>query len=388
MMVENKLLSEINSEAEPSWQSRSRSVVTSPVTLFVNSLLFELKKVTFKWKFGFLLLTKKSYGGLGNRNKMLRKNNSNKDSSTLVDLFTHLSSVFLCDEIDFPCETVLDCLRLHCYEKRMKLLDLDDMFLLNIANAMDGKTVMVFAQVCSKLRGLIMCNISSLKRTMSATFDIFISFNKQTKQEDVRALKCGRSIVEPSYYGYSLYDVVPPIPLCQLRITFGSNIEILKWTTEIRHLFKDCRIVPVALIFGGASSGVDLRCFNEDSFIAFVRLFVPHVKEVQLATSRLFEFSNSPRLVFSMINVLRLFGITYEQSFLRYTTEDIGRVIDLWRFSPRAHSCDVFINRSYGYDEINWLRYEAATTIDGNRVTNAIVQHALFENVKLHFHFH
>ncbi|KAE9416087.1 hypothetical protein Angca_002304, partial [Angiostrongylus cantonensis] len=253
-----------------------------------------------------------------------------------------------------------------------------------------GKTVMVFAQVCSRLRRLIGNNISSLERIVSATYEVFIDFNKHKKQDDVRALKCGRSIQDLSYHGQSLDEIIPAILLCQLRITFGNNVELPKWAIEVYRLYKNCRLIPVALIFGGSSclEGVDLRCFLEKEFIAFVRLFSPHLREVQLATSRLFAFSAFPHLLLSMINLLSFFGMTYEEPSVRYSTDDITTVVHLWRFSPMAHSCEIFINRSYGYDEVNWLLYEAKTTTDGNRLTGVTVQHALLDGVILNFHLH
>uniref|UniRef100_A0A0K0DD41 FBD domain-containing protein n=1 Tax=Angiostrongylus cantonensis TaxID=6313 RepID=A0A0K0DD41_ANGCA len=176
------------------------------------------------------------------------------------------------------------------------------------------------------------------KRTLSATYEVFIDFNKHKKQDDVRALKCGRSIQDLSYHGQSLDEIIPAILLCQLRITFGNNVELPKWAIEVYRLYKNCRLIPVALIFGGSSclEGVDLRCFLEKEFIAFVRLFSPHLREVQLATSRLFAFSAFPHLLLSMINLLSFFGMTYEEPSVRYSTDDITTVVHVCSFRHKS----------------------------------------------------
>ncbi|VDM53917.1 unnamed protein product [Angiostrongylus costaricensis] len=206
------------------------------------------------------------------------------------------------------------------------------------------------------------------KRKLSATYEVFIGFNKHKKQDDVRALKCGRSIQDPSYHGQSLDKIIP--------ITFGNNVELPRWAIEVYRLYKDCRLIPVALIFGGGSclegeiTGVDLRCFFEKEFIAFVRLFSPHLKEVQLATSRLFAFSASPHFLFSMMNLLSLFGMTYEEPSVRYSTDDIARVVHVCSFRHESTSLN------------------PKMTTDGNQLTGVTVQHALLDGVVLNFHLH
>ncbi|KAJ1362487.1 hypothetical protein KIN20_022039 [Parelaphostrongylus tenuis] len=377
------------------WQQKygSSTTTTPRVSLLAFSVVFEMKKATIKCRRLLVHVTKRKFYEVGGRRRKSQRRSgvTKKDRSLVLELFTHLSSVFPSGEIDNLSYDDWSCRSKSFFHNTKKLLNLDDSSLVRIVQLIDRKTVMAFSQVCSRLRRLIRDNISSLERVMSSTYEIFIDFNKHTKQDDVRALKCCRSIQDTAYYGESLSEVIPPILLCQLRITFGNNVTVPRWVLEIYRLYKECRLVPIALIFGGGSScfeGADLRYFFEHDFIAFVRLFSPHLKEVQLATSRLFAMSAFPHLLFSMINRLLIFGITYEQPSVRYTSEDIGRVVQLWRFSPKAHSCDVFINRSYGYDEVNWLLYEAETIIDGNRLTDITVEHAFLDGVTLHFHLH
>ncbi|KAK6019726.1 hypothetical protein OSTOST_14633 [Ostertagia ostertagi] len=135
-------------------------------------------------------------------------------------------------------------------------------------------------------------------------------------------------------------------------------------------------------------AGADLRSFSEKEFVALVGLFVPHLKEVQLATSRLFRVSSSPYFLFSMINLLSVFGMTYEQVPVLYDVEDLCRIISLWRHSSRSHSCEVYIREPRGCDKVNWMQYGTIETDGRNRVKIVRVNHLACSGVVLTLNFH
>ncbi|KIH46947.1 hypothetical protein ANCDUO_22997 [Ancylostoma duodenale] len=127
----------------------------------------------------------------------------------------------------------------------------------------------------------------------SKLYDLHIEFNMQTGREDVRALKTRRWIRDKVYSGAFIRDTIPPLLLCQVKIIFGNNVSVSHWIEEIQSLYEEKRLLPISLSFGGGCfskgnrpAGADLRCFTERDFTRFVRLFVPDLKEVQLATSR------------------------------------------------------------------------------------------------------
>uniref|UniRef100_A0A1I7XNZ8 Copine domain-containing protein n=1 Tax=Heterorhabditis bacteriophora TaxID=37862 RepID=A0A1I7XNZ8_HETBA len=70
------------------------------------------------------------------------------------------------------------------------------------------------------------------------------------------------------------------------------------WVEDLLQLYEENRIRPLALIFSGGNftkgnqpAGVDMRCFSESEFVAFIRMFYPHLQEVQLSTTRTRESS-------------------------------------------------------------------------------------------------
>ncbi|EPB69137.1 hypothetical protein ANCCEY_11767 [Ancylostoma ceylanicum] len=131
-------------------------------------------------------------------------------------------------------------------------------------------------------------NVVSSFQVESKLYDLHIDFNLQTGREDVRALKTHRWIRDKAYSGAFIRDIIPPLLLCQVKIIFGNNVLVSHWIEEIQNLYREKRLLPISLSFGGgcfSRAGADLRCFTERDFTRFVRLFIPDLKEVQLATS-------------------------------------------------------------------------------------------------------
>ncbi|RCN44187.1 hypothetical protein ANCCAN_09820 [Ancylostoma caninum] len=107
------------------------------------------------------------------------------------------------------------------------------------------------AQVCCKLRNLILENLTLLKRRKSKLYDLHIDFNIQSGREDVRALKTRRWIRDKVYSGAFIRDIIPPLLLCQVKIIFGNNVSVSHWIEEIQSLYKEKRLLPISLSFGG-----------------------------------------------------------------------------------------------------------------------------------------
>lgn len=309
----------------------------------------------------------------------------------MIELGVQLSSITLCIGMDPSIRSA----PYRC-DRGKKLLDLDEGLLLRIAQFMDGRSVLNFSQVCSELRSVVLSNIASLRRLKSALYDMFIAFNKRTGREDVLALKCGRSTGSPSFSAASIGDVIPPVLCCRLRIHFGAHVFVSNWLPDIYRLYKENRLCPEAFVFTGGSfneevrrrsfAGADLRCFVESDFIAFIRLFTPHLKEVQLATSKLFEIRCSTLFLLSMLGLVSVFGMVYEPVPI-FSTEDICRMLCLWRHSSRSHSCEAYIRRPPDWGDVNWLQYGSIQTV-AKVVSTVKVRHALSDDLVLTLNFH
>ncbi|ETN80674.1 hypothetical protein NECAME_09034 [Necator americanus] len=133
-----------------------------------------------------------------------------------------------------------------------------------------GRSVLSMAQACHFLRGLILKNINSLERRKSNLYDLHVDFNMQSRREDVRALKRHRWVRDAAYSADSISDVIPPLLLCQLRINFGNNVAVSHWITEIHTLYKEKRLLPISLNFGGGcfTKGYEIKGvgnFNDTS---------------------------------------------------------------------------------------------------------------------------
>ncbi|EYC40351.1 hypothetical protein Y032_0618g709 [Ancylostoma ceylanicum] len=360
----------------PDWQPKFAPLVVPRLALLVNTVLFELKKTTFKWKRALAQLSKRKFAeGIEQQREYLRKTFTTADCSLMLELGAHLSSVVP----HYTIRSTLGFSRISRHSSK-KLLDLDDTSLLNVIRLLDGRSVFSMAQACSKLRNLILENLTSLERRKSKLYDLHIDFNLQTGREDVRALKTHRWIRDKAYSGAFIRDIIPPLLLCQVKIIFGNNVLVSHWIEEIQNLYREKRLLPISLSFGGGCfsrgnhpAGADLRCFTERDFTRFVRLFIPDLKEVQLATSRLFKLSFSPRFLFSMINLLSVFGVVYERPSLRYCTADICRMIHLWRYSPHSHTCDLYLCRPHGIEDVIWSRYGGTAKTEGDRVLITII---------------
>ncbi|CAJ0598902.1 unnamed protein product [Cylicocyclus nassatus] len=322
-----------------------------PVTRFallVNTVIFELRKATIRLKCKMAQLARRNFLDLERQREEFRNSISYMESSFMWELGVQLSSV-----IPYTVYSSSSWLL-----AAKKLTDLDDVSILSILVFLDGSEILAVAQVCHKLRSIVKRNLNTLERKKSTLFDVYIALNKETGREDVRALKRKRLLQDPSYNGASLRDVVPPLITCPLRIFFGNKVLVGHWISEISSLYSEKRLLPISLTFTGGSftrgthrAGADLRCFTETGFINFIRLLSPDLKEVQL-----FKLSFTPRFLFSMINMLSVFGIVYERPPLRYFTGDLCQVIQTWQNSSRSHTCEVYIARPHGSEEMDTAR--------------------------------
>ncbi|WKY02607.1 hypothetical protein Q1695_016126 [Nippostrongylus brasiliensis] len=395
------------------WQPKYQPPGIPRLSLVVNSLLFELKKANIKWKRNLkLLMRRKLTNAIDAERHRVERILLNGECTFMLELGVQLSSIALRLDAD-PSLRSLSSRKSSIRSK--KLLDLDDSTLLYVARLLDGRSLLHFSQACQKIRRVIAPNISSLKRMQSAVYDVFVDFNKRTGREDVRALRRGRTVRDPTYSAHSLCDLVPSMLCCRLRVHFGNNVSASNWLPAIHRMYEDNRIRPIAFLFKGGHcaesllrenymvikrtiinlahgrrycEGADLRCFVEKDFIAFISLFVPHLQEVQLLTSRLFQITYAPRFLFSMINLLTVFGMTYEPVPIYYSAEELCRILYLWRYSARSHSCEVYIRRPLGCDEVNWIQFGSVELNSQNEVLVVRAPHTVLDGVQLNLHFH
>nr|CDJ92463.1 Cyclin F-box domain containing protein [Haemonchus contortus] len=384
-----------NGKTGVNWESKFYSTNVPRLSFVANCLLFELKKTTIKWRRRLALFAKKKFAHKAKRqSKRVKGSMYSCDNSLMLELGAELSSIFPRSAMFVSVRSAPSRL---CLYNRRGLLDLDKDSLLRIIRQMDGQTIFCFARVCRGIRGVILANITSLPKMKSATYDMYIDFNKDIDREDVRVLKCGRSVGAISYSARSIRKLLPPMLCCQLRIHFGNNVHVSNWLSEIYYLYNENRLRPKIFIFNGGSiseaasrhrsTGADLQCFSEKDFIAAISLFVPHLKEVQLATSRLFRITNPPYFLFSMMELVSVFGMTYEPLPVYFDVDDICRIVCLWRYCSRSHSCEIYIRKPRGCDKMNWLRYGTIETDERNRVKAVRVKHDTLQEVALTVNF-
>ncbi|KHJ84221.1 hypothetical protein OESDEN_16068, partial [Oesophagostomum dentatum] len=364
-------------------------VVVPRFTLFINTILFELKKRTIRWKCSLARMAKRGFAKhMERKQEYSHRTITNPDYTLKLELGEQLSSITPLYSTGFSSFFFHSSHR--CSKK---ITDLDETLLLRIARYLDGQCVLAVAQVCGKPRRIVAKNITTLERKKSSPFDLFIDFNKRTGREDVRALKQRRRVRDAAYSGGCIRDVIPPLLLCQLRISFGNNVSVSHWIAEINALYNEKRLIPISLNFSGGTftrgihaGGADLRCFTEPEFTTFIGSFIPHLEEVQLATARLFKLNLPSRFLFTMINLLSVFGVVYERPPLRYSINDLCKIIYMWRNSATAHSCEVYIPRTHGFENVNWSQLGGAATLAQSKVTYIRIRHAFLDNVVLTFH--
>ncbi|RCN44188.1 hypothetical protein ANCCAN_09821, partial [Ancylostoma caninum] len=110
-------------------------VVVPRLVLLVNTVLFELKKATFKWKRVLGQLSKRKFAeGIEQQREFFRKTFTNADCSLMLELGAHLSSVVP----HYTIRSTLGVSRISRHSSK-KLLDLDVASLLKVARLLDGE---------------------------------------------------------------------------------------------------------------------------------------------------------------------------------------------------------------------------------------------------------
>ncbi|PAV57550.1 hypothetical protein WR25_02300 [Diploscapter pachys] len=252
--------------------------------------------------------------------------------------------------------------------------DLPDNIMLKILNYLDVQSIYNASHANSALRRVAIKYRDQIKIKEAYSYEISIAFNTSKQRSDVRALKKKRSLKDPVFEGDNINHVLPQMAKTVCKIIFHHNTCLAEWISELRDLFNEGRLVPSAFVFTGGTftkgnqpGGCDLRGLSESDFLRFISQFYPYIKEVQLATSKLFRATCSPPRLLGLVSLVSSFELIYERPALRFYFDDLKQIIAIWRHNPLSRSCSIYIRRPQGSSLQSWEEL-GGTTVESRQL--------------------
>ncbi|KAK0426795.1 hypothetical protein QR680_009903 [Steinernema hermaphroditum] len=228
--------------------------------------------------------------------------------------------------------------------KTIGLEDLPDKVLMNIMQHVDPRPL---AFVNRRFNRLLIDNIDAFDR-VSLKREVVYRFDHVRRETRIFVLKEGRGIRTPEREASSLEDVFARSPVrLSCKITFESGVTVAEEAIDILKLYGQGLLSVTGLTFaGGAMStesrlcGADLTEFTTETFMGFVRLLAPDLRQVSLFTSNHFEYDLK---IFELVNEIESLGILYSRRpIFVITPSNIRSIAKSWMNLPKPHDATVY----------------------------------------------